>query len=163
MVHIRIKRMVLLPVLLVTVPTFVGCFSSYQPGVGFNEEDRKDEEYQQRQLDHVDPAGKAAGRTCFDASMVESFDSLRPRYVYVNVAGEAHYLLTLAEDCVNLANAMNISIHSRFQQVCSHSEGSLIYSALGRSDHCRIANIQKVRDKAAAEALITRETAPEDH
>lgn len=130
-----IKRTLLLPVLALTLPALVGCASST--------------------TGQQAAATPREGETCFNASMATSFDYIGPRYMYVSTVGDDHYLLTLAEECINLQSAMGVTIRSRFEQVCSGSQDSIIYTAFGRANYCRIVNIQKVKDRAAANAIVS--------
>ena len=170
MARVWVKTAVWLSALLLAVPTFVGCGSSYRGEGGVYEQDEEGmgvegEEGEEGEEEEEEYGGdpKSGGETCFNASTVSSFDYMRPRYVYVNVTGEKHYLLTLAQECINLENAMNMSIRSRFEQVCSRSEDSISYTALGRAEECRIVNVHEVQDRAAAEALIKKETTQAKH
>ena len=134
--HTWLKRTLLLPALVVAVPAFVGCASSHQTA------------------GEAAAASRNAPETCFNASMATSFDYIAPRYMYVTAVGDDHYLLTLAEECINLQSAMGVTIRSRFEQVCSRSEDSIVYTAFGHANYCRIVNVQQVKDRAAADALV---------
>lgn len=106
---------------------------------------------------------RAAGAgDCFSANMVSSFSYLHGRYVYVDVIGNKHYLLTLANECLALRSAMNLAITSEFDTVCSDSGAAITYSSFNRMHYCRVIKVQQVQDKAAAEALVKELTTPRD-
>ncbi len=104
-------------------------------------------------------AAAAAGE-CFAANMTNSFSYLHGRYVYVDVIGGKHYLLTLANECLALRSAMNIAISSEFEQVCSDSGAAITYSSFDRMHYCRVIKVQEVKDKAEAELLVKELTTP---
>lgn len=97
---------------------------------------------------------------CFDASMATSFSYLHQRYVYVSDVGGKNYLLTLADECQALQNAMNLAISSRFNFVCSHSGAAITFMSFSQKHFCRILTVEQVKDKAAAEALVKERTTP---
>lgn len=139
MKHVRRSTTVsLLALVLVAVP-LVGCASTKGTGTS---------------------GGTAAAGDCFAANMTTSFSYLHARYVYVDVVGGKHYLLTLANECLALQSAMNLAITSGFEQVCSDSGAAITYSSFNRVHYCRIIKVQEVKDKAEAEALVKELTTP---
>jgi hypothetical protein len=91
---------------------------------------------------------------CFNVREVRNFDALSNEFVFVEGRGDEMFLLTMFSNCIGLRDSFEIAIQSRMSRVCSNSSADIRYRGLDRGlDTCQIVKVEKVDDKAAAEAL----------
>lgn len=109
-------------------------------------------------------ATKAAPpKACFDVSRVRSFSPLDPKFVYVQVGTDEHYLLTMDSVYPSLPFAVGITISNpgtSFSRVCSDTGARLTYLEAGHRVYARIIAVDAVSSRKAAEKLVARRNAP---
>jgi imidazolonepropionase-like amidohydrolase len=92
---------------------------------------------------------------CFVVREVRNFDALSNEFVFVEGRRDEMFLLTMFRNCLGLRDSFEIAIQSRMSRVCSNSSADIRYRGIdGRLESCQIVKVEKVDDKAAAEALV---------
>jgi hypothetical protein len=109
----------------------------------------------------VDPsAAPPAEHPCFNIRNVDSFSPLHPRYVYLRLITDRHYLLTLDHIYTSLPYATRIAISEAFTRVCSETGARLTFVDAGRRVSCRIVRVETVESREAAKKLVDERTTP---
>ena len=91
---------------------------------------------------------------CFYVREVRSFDALNNEFVFIEGRSDEMFLLTMFPNCIGLRDSFEIAIQSRMSRVCSNSSADIRYRGVDRRlERCQIVKVEKVDDKAAAEAL----------
>lgn len=93
-------------------------------------------------------------RVCVNSRIIDSFDALNDRYVYVKARGNDHYLFTMSGNCFGLRNAKGIAIKDATSRICSDGFGEIVYRDMGSTRSCRIGKIEKVESKDDAKAIV---------
>jgi len=101
-----------------------------------------------------------AADACFNVRDVLSFEALHDKYVYVRCRRGKHYLLTMENICLGLRNSLAITVANDFNRVCSQDRATITHEGLGGTSRCLILWVEKVEDRAAAQALVERRTSP---
>ena len=99
-------------------------------------------------------APPSAEPACFNVRAVRDFSGLSNQYIYVEEAGDNHFLLTMELGCFGLRNAIGIAISNRMSRVCSNDFARVTYRDFGRLQQCRILEVEKVQSKEAAKELV---------
>jgi hypothetical protein len=104
----------------------------------------------------IDPnAPPSTERGCFSIRRVRDFSSLGDEYLYVQEAGNAHFLLTMFPSCFGLRNARAIAIENHQDRVCSNSQADVTFRGVGgRRESCLILAVEEVEDRDAARTLF---------
>jgi hypothetical protein len=102
----------------------------------------------------------AVREACFNVRKVDSFSPLHPRFVYVRLLGDEHYLLTLDSVYTSLPFATGIAISDTFSRVCSDTGTMLTFLDAGRRVSCRIVRVEAVASREAAQKLVEERTTP---
>jgi hypothetical protein len=108
-------------------------------------------------------AGPAAGEpadheVCFSSLRVESFSPLDPRFIYIRVGSDKHYLLTLDAVYPSLPFATGLRLVSSFDRVCANSGARITFRSGDHPVSCRILHIDAVASKVEAEQLVKERT-----
>jgi hypothetical protein len=103
-----------------------------------------------------------AVEACFNVRDVLSFDALHDKFVYVRCRRGRHFLLTMENICLGLRNSLAIAVSNDFNRVCSQDRAMITFEGLGRTSRCLILWVEKVEDRAAAQALVERRTRSQD-
>jgi hypothetical protein len=94
-------------------------------------------------------------RVCVSANMINSFDAIDDKHLYIKATGNRHYLFTLYGGCPGLESAHTIAVKDTFSRVCSNSFGEIVYRDMGRRfESCKIRDIETVASKDDAEGLV---------
>ena len=110
--------------------------------------------------EHKNPRDKSAEksdveeRVCFNRRLVNTFDGLSDKHVYIKEGTSGYYLLTMRRYCSGLEDARTIAFKDTLNRICSDGFGEVIYRGRGRDDRCRIETVERVQNKDAAKALV---------
>jgi hypothetical protein len=95
-------------------------------------------------------------KVCVNARIVDNFDALSDRYVYVEARGNDHYLFTMQGTCFGLRNAKGIALKDTTSRICSDGFGEIVYRDMGSTRSCRIGKIEVVESKEDAAAIVNQ-------
>lgn len=102
-------------------------------------------------------------KVCIDTGRVRNFDGLTDDYLFIEESSDEFYLITLKHSCFGMRNARIIAFKDTMRRVCSDDNfADVVIRDMGRATSCSIDNIEKVADKAAAEALVAEREQAED-
>ena len=103
----------------------------------------------------LDPNAPPSTRPgCLSIRRVRNFSGLSNELVYVEEAGNSHFLLTMFRSCLGLRNARTIAIENHRDRVCSDSQAEITFRGVGgRRESCQIRTVEAVEDRDAARAL----------
>lgn len=93
-------------------------------------------------------------KVCVNARLVDNFDALSDRYVYVEARGNDFYLFTMKGNCFGLRNAKGIALKDTTSRICSDGFGEIVYRDMGNTRSCRSGKIENVESKDDAKALV---------
>ena len=112
--------------------------------------------------DEDEKSADGGERVCVNTRIIDSFDALNDRYVYVKARGNDHYLFTMSGNCFGLRNAKGIVIKDATSRVCSDGFGEIAYRDMGNTRSCRIGKIEVVESKDDAKAFVEQRAGNDD-
>ena len=94
-------------------------------------------------------------RVCLISNRVRYIQSLSDQHVYVTESGNQYYLMTMRKRCPGLRDAQYTRLRSTSGRVCANGLESIVYRSLRfGGKYCEIYMIERVENKASAEAII---------
>jgi hypothetical protein len=107
------------------------------------------------------PADAPVDDTCFLIRQAQRMSALHDQYVYLEAAGDRHFLLTMRSVCPGLSGARRIAFafYPR-EYVCSDDIVNVVYSPFLANPPmtCPVGNVEPVENREAAEALVAERT-----
>jgi hypothetical protein len=96
----------------------------------------------------------ASSDDCFNIRQVNSWSAIDRDHVYLEERGDDNYLLTLFSSCPGLKFTQVIALSNHMGRMCPNDFGRITFRDAGNVRSCRIDDVERVADKAAAIALV---------
>ena len=101
-----------------------------------------------------DVAEKEPGDDCFQIRRIDSWSSIDNTHILVRASRDEQYLLTLRSSCRGISRARGIALSNHMGRLCPGDFGRVTFRSAGMNERCRIENVERVRDKDEAEAVV---------
>jgi hypothetical protein len=104
-------------------------------------------------------------RVCIDSRLVDNFDGLTDKHVFVEERRNQYYLLTMKHRCFGLRNAHTIGLKDTTNRICSNRVGGeVIFRDMGSGVRkCFIDTIVPAENKDAARAIVDEQEQHDKH
>ena len=101
-----------------------------------------------------DEAGGDAKDDCFQIRRIDSWSPIDNTHILVRASRDEQYLLTLRSSCRGISRARGLALSNYMGRLCPGDFGRVTFRSSGMSERCRIEDVERVRNKDEAEAIV---------
>ena len=101
-----------------------------------------------------DEADEAKKDDCFQIRRIDSWSPIDNNHILVRASRDEQYLLTLRSSCRGISRARGLALSNYMGRLCPDDFGRVTFRSAGMNERCRIENVERVKDKDEAEAVV---------